>query len=90
MDKLSIYEIVSKLVGETIPVGETHTDNKRFENLNTTIELVERLLYDIKYVSQYKDNQEYSMSLIGTTADDFLKETYRELFDDFEKERLDG
>ena len=30
---MDYYEVVKKLIGEVDPVGETHIDNERFENL---------------------------------------------------------
>ena len=51
-EPIDIYEVVKKLTGEVEPVGETHEDNKRFENLEVMITLVEKLhceLDDIAY-----------------------------------------
>jgi hypothetical protein len=68
------YEIVLKLLGRTDPVGETHTDNKRFDNLQETIALLHLLLGDIKLVASYKDRHEYSMRKAGEEADEFIKD----------------
>jgi hypothetical protein len=69
---MTIHEIVKKLIGEIRPVGETNTDNARFENLKQTCELVDELLHDIDGVIYYKDRVEYSMSRAGKYADAFF------------------
>lgn len=46
--------VVMQLIGPIDPVGETNTDNKRYENLKTLTELVERLfvnLNDVVYLN---------------------------------------
>ena len=47
---MDIYEVVTKLVGRINPVGETETDNERYENLKVMCELVEKLIVDIDNV----------------------------------------
>ena len=81
MDKLSIYEIVTKLCGDIVPVGESYGDEKRLSNLQTTIELVDTIISEIEFVRGYKHNQAYSEQRIGVTADDFLRDMYEQLKD---------
>jgi uncharacterized protein YaaR (DUF327 family) len=72
---IDIYEVVKKLVGAIEPVGETHTDNRRYENLKVFTELVDRLvtdLHDIKY--NYKNNHQFSMKRASEYASKFLNE----------------
>ena len=40
---MDVYEIVGKLVGPIDPIGETQTDERRFENLKVMTELKESL-----------------------------------------------
>ena len=47
---MDVYEVVEKLIGPVSPVGETHTDNARFENLKELIELTDRLLVKFRAV----------------------------------------
>jgi hypothetical protein len=69
-------EIVNKLIGPIEPVGETETDQKRYENLKAQCELVESLIMNIQYVANSnKDRSEYSMKLAGQYADRFLTNT---------------
>ncbi len=54
---MDIYEVVMKLAGQVEPVGETHTDDKRYENLQQLTALTEQLLTDICSIeSNYKNN----------------------------------
>lgn len=69
-------EIVKKLIGEVRPVGETNTDNQRFENLKNLCDLTNQLVSMIDDVSHLnKDRQEYSMKRAGEYAHGFLTNT---------------
>ena len=68
---MEIYDVVTKLVGGIDPVGETHTDNDRFENLKVMCDLVEKLLTDIDGVIPNKRRYEFSMKRAGEYADEF-------------------
>ena len=57
---MEIYDVVKKLVGKIDPIGETNTDNQRFENLKVMTELVDNLLTDIACVRMEKGRHEYS------------------------------
>lgn len=75
--KLEMVDIVRKLIGPIDPVGETNTDNVRFENLKSMVSLVDKLLFDINKVAPSKNRAEYSMSRAGKFADVFLQEIRR-------------
>ena len=68
---MDIYEVVKKLIGDIDPVGETHTDEKRFENLKVMCEVADKLLTDIDGVIPNKRRQEHSMKKAGEYADEF-------------------
>jgi hypothetical protein len=68
MEVFTTYEIVKKLIGKTEPVGETNEDQKRYSNLEYTIELVGLLIRDIKSAAIYSDRPEASMKVIGQKA----------------------
>lgn len=68
------YEIITKLVGPIHPVGESHTDGKRFKNLEETIDLVESLLFDLEEVAGNANRQEHSLNKAGKRAKEFLEE----------------
>lgn len=72
----NIKEIVEKLVGKINPVGASHIDNERFENLKTMCALVNDLVYEIDQVANDNENrQEASMKLSGVYAREFLIKT---------------
>lgn len=68
------YEIVNKLIGPIEPVGETNSDERRYENLEHTLNLVDQLMRDIRLVSQFSSRMEYSMSKAGKLATEFLED----------------
>ena len=76
---MEIYDVVKKLVGPIDPVGETNTDNKRFENLKTMTDLMYKLVGDIQYVSQSATSQEHSVSRAGKHARGFFEEMREQL-----------
>lgn len=65
-------EIVKKLVGQIEPVGETHTDEKRFENLKQMTALVDQLICEIQEVAEFRDRVESSLARSGRHAHNFL------------------
>ena len=70
---MDYYGIITKLIGEIEPAGETNIDEVRFENLEQMTFLVNRLIMDIQEVSQNKNRVEYSMKRAGEYASKFLK-----------------
>ena len=74
MKSYDTYDVVKKLLCEINPVGETNEDNKRFENLQETIDLVRMLIYNIREVSVNKDRHEHSMREAGFKAQSFMNE----------------
>lgn len=69
---MELIDVVRKLIGPVDPVGETHTDNERFENLKQLTELVDYLVGDIDKVIVNKNRPEYSMKRAGEFAEHFL------------------
>ena len=69
---MDVHEVVMKLVGPVEPVGETHTDDIRFENLKQLCDLVEELVDEINRVCPNKNRCEYSMKRSGEFAHAFL------------------
>jgi len=72
-DIMEIYDVVHKLIGNTVPIGESNTDDLRFENLKALALLVDKLIYDIEYISRQKNRVEYSISRAGKFCDNFLE-----------------
>ena len=70
---IDTYDVVTKLIGDIDPVGETHTDNKRLENLKALILLTNKLMGDIDRVYRLnKDFHQASMKEASNTAKAFL------------------
>jgi len=66
-------EIVMRLVGPIDPIGETNTDNARFENLKVLCELVDDLVSAIDGVAyKHKDSYEYSRKRAADYASNFM------------------
>lgn len=69
-------EIVNKLIGPVRPVGETNTDNERFENLKNLCKLVDELVTEIDAVGcDFRDSYEFSVKRASEYASSFLTET---------------
>lgn len=76
MREYNIEQIVESLIGKINPVGETNTDNERFENLKQMCELVNILVGKIDDVSyKNKDSHEFSVKRASEYASDFLTNT---------------
>jgi len=75
---MEIYDVVTKLIGVVEPVGETNEDDRRYENLQTLIDLTEKLLFDIGQTSNYRNRVEFSMKRAGDYAKDYLNEVHVE------------
>jgi hypothetical protein len=73
---MDMKEIVLKLVGPIVPIGETNEDDRRFDNLKVLCLLVDALVSDIDDVGyRNKDRGEYSMKRAGEYASNFLSKT---------------
>jgi len=70
---MELDEMVMKLVGPVVAVGETNEDAKRLENLEILVTLVDRLLYKIEDAAMAANRQEMSMKAIGVRARAFLR-----------------
>ena len=68
------YDVVKKLIGYIMPIGETNEDNRRFENLKATAELAQLLIEDIDRVAQISHKQEFSIKRSEEFANRILDE----------------
>ena len=69
---MELLEIVMKLIGPVMPVGETREDERRLENMKVLTELVDRLLFEVDSASHNADRVEASMKAVGVHARDFM------------------
>lgn len=73
MELFELEKIVMKLNGPVSPVFETREDTQRLQNMKNLIELVDRLLFQIKDAAVYANRQEASAKTIGEHAASFIK-----------------
>ena len=66
---MELIDVVRKLVGPIMPIGETNEDNRRYENLGAMVELVDRLVFDIDQVAMQKNRVEFSIKRAGERAE---------------------
>lgn len=70
---MTLSEIVLKLSGPIDPVGETQTDNARFENLIELLACMQELHAKVdKIATDHKDSHEYSVKRAGKACDEYL------------------
>lgn len=71
---MSNYDVIKKLMGVLTPIGSSYEDDKRFKNLVDTCELIDELIRDIKWVSEYSDSKEHSVKRAADYATKFLND----------------
>jgi hypothetical protein len=77
MNANTIKEVVVKLVGPVYPIGETNTDDKRFDNLVVLCDLTNELITLIDGVAwENRDCVEYSRKRAGDFARKVLIERF--------------
>lgn len=67
------YDVVKKIIGRLDAAGESHTDDKRYENLVDTCQLVDDLITDIANEAENSERVEFSMKRSGRHAKRFLE-----------------
>jgi hypothetical protein len=67
------HEIFKKLIGPIRPVGKTEEDDRRFDSLIQTCELVDLLIGEIKSVASISSNGEFSIERSRRHAKSFIK-----------------
>ena len=71
---MEIYDVVKKLIGEIEPVGSSHIDKERFENLKVMISLLNKILTDLECIRYDNQNmQEDSIKQCVKCIEDFYK-----------------
>jgi hypothetical protein len=70
---MDMHEVVEKLTGKIEPIGESNTDEERFENLKILCNLVENLLIDIDQVRRFSICSEFSRKRAGEYVTKWLK-----------------
>lgn len=73
------YDVAKKLIGVITPAGCSTTDEKRYESLIQTCDLIDKLIQDVKSIRLYSDSYEHSVKRSAVYADKFLKGLKEEL-----------
>lgn len=68
----NLTEVVTTLIGPTVPVGDHDTDLERLENIKAMSQLTTALLNQIGAISELRDRPEASVSKIANFADQYL------------------
>jgi len=71
---LSVLDVAQKLIGPIDPVGESRTDEKRFQNLKQHCELIELLVQEVEVVAMNQTRVEHSMRKAGEFAAHYLRD----------------
>lgn len=74
------YDVVRALVGVVEPGGDASVDGNRLANLKVLIDLIEKLLDDIRDVARDRNSQMRSVKVAGELAHNFLLELGRDDF----------
>jgi hypothetical protein len=69
---VTLYKIVTKLIGPIQPMGDSALDSLRLENIKVMTELVSELLADIEHAAKELNRGEDSMVKISKHAREFL------------------
>ena len=73
-NKLTVEDMVMRVVGPIEPTGEHYTDKERLQNLENLLELVDRLVFNIDQLRVFADRPEASIALIGKRARSFMED----------------
>ena len=69
-----VSNVVLRLVGPVMPIGETTEDDRRFENLKHLTAVIDALLVEVRQVEREGRRPEYSIRRAGDYARNFLLE----------------
>lgn len=70
---MTVYDVVKKLIGPTMPIGSSAEDRDRLANLESKIQLAEALLEDIRDVAEVTHIGQHSLVVASERAHKFLK-----------------
>ena len=75
LSNTQLADILITLIGEVQPIGETNTDNDRYQNLIQLEGVIDLLLDEIEKVAKCSDRPEFSMSKAGKQAVSWFSDT---------------
>lgn len=71
---MDIFEIVMKLNGSITPVGDSHVDSVRYENLERLMSIHDNISHEIASIITQRHRHEASVKKAGTTAFNYFYE----------------
>lgn len=74
-----VADIAMKMIGEIEPVGETYTDDARFDHLILLLNTLDILIDEVRFILPDIDRYEYSMQKAGKEVKNWISNKY-ELF----------
>ncbi len=66
-------DVIKKLIGPVRPIGETNADDERLKNLHEMMDVMQFMYWELRSIAANKDAGEYSISLAGKEAHNFLE-----------------
>ena len=72
MKDYELKEIVTKIIGEIKPVGDSNIDGQRIENLKELLDFTDELITEIQAVARYKNDDRHSCMKAGRKAKEWL------------------
>lgn len=74
MDNAIVSEVVMKLVGPIEPIGASHVDEIRLNNLKHLTAVIDVLLREVSSVAGCRESRRASCRIAGLTAKRYLNE----------------
>ena len=74
-------DIIRKIIGRVMPVGETHEDEKRLSNLKEMVFVLHELMDEIFEIAYLIDRPEASLCIAANEARKFIAEIQEEIKD---------
>ena len=72
---MTLYEMVKKLIGPVMPLGDSARDKQRLESMKEMVALADSLIADIDDVAyQHRYSQEHSVKEIVKCASVFMSQ----------------
>lgn len=81
MKTVTLIELVDELTGRCYPYGDTLIDEKRYDNLELKMALVEHLIVEIEEAGKMYERSEFSTQHIANRANSFLTDIRDVLLD---------
>ena len=79
MREHSIAGVAQRLIGPVIPIGESHTDIVRLDNLKELVDVTDILIDEILLAAEGENSHMYSVKEAGAFANEYLEGLHKDL-----------